>query len=218
LTELVNAPTIVDDLRNTGGVEGHGIARDRAWEDANSEKRREEFATYARLRADDLRAARKQQALGTRVDRCTTRLARLSNLPARQIGEGRTTTEDSAGGRRPAGEVKADIEREHRILIAAVEALERALDVEEGLAPEGAAHLMATNAKDRELLTLHAGLPSSVVAENHPEQGVARTVRRRRAAAGLDPRGLDPVTGLAPSPARVDAAVVLLSREGRLAA
>jgi len=186
---------------------------DLAWESAHAEQRREEWAGERRTMTDSMRAARRQLPVVVRLDQSVARLNRLTNLRARPIMSQGATTEDAPGGRRPPGSGHQDFDRQLAIVAAAIESLEQALDVEEGIAPGQSAALMTTTEKDRELFTLFAGVKAEEVAAVRPDQGSRATVYRRRKLAGFSPDGMDPGTGMAPTPDRVNAVVVELARE-----
>jgi hypothetical protein len=174
--------------------------------------RREAWEGERRAMTDSQRAARRTLPLVKRLEAVQSRTVRLSNLRARPIMAAPATTEDSPGGRCPPGQSDNDFARYITVTEAAVEAWEHALDVEEGIAPGRSAALMSTAEKDRELFLTFAGVSAREVSEVRPELGHTRTIQRRRKQAGLDRRGFDPETGIAPTPAVVSAAVVTLSK------
>jgi hypothetical protein len=154
-----------------------------------------------------------------RLEAVQSRTVRLSNLRARPIMAAPATSEDAPGGRCPPGQSDNDFDRYLTVVDAAIEALEHALDVEEGIAPGRSAALMSTAEKDRELFQTFAGVPAQEVASVRPEQGSRATVYRRRKLAGFTSLGLDPGTEQPPDAASVNEAVVRLNRPlGRMSA
>jgi hypothetical protein len=140
--------------------------------------RREAWEGERRAMTDSQRAARRTLPPVRRLESALSRLARLSNLRARPIMAAPATTEDGPGGRCPPGQSDNDFARYLTVVDAAIEALEHALDVEEGIAPGRSAALMSTSEKDRELFLTFAGVPAEEVSQVRPEQGSRATVYR----------------------------------------
>jgi hypothetical protein len=142
-----------------------------------------------RALTDLVRSHRRSRPLVGRLSRAEGRLMLMSPIAAAPVGTSRGSSETTPTGNCPPGHDDRELRFAYERVVRAVDALEQALDAEDGIAPGKSQQARLAEEKDFELFTVWAGTPADHVPRD-AGLGSRATIYRKRRLAGFDPLGL----------------------------